>query len=727
MAYTYDPIFAADPSNAANVAANASIILFNPADSGKAPITITDVTGAALPNPITVNKNGFGPAFQHATLDRVGWFGAGFTGYFTSYEGMKAVAVEAAADAQAAAGTAGTEAAAVATAAIGTATDASTAAAASAATAASNALASATAAANSAALVGAPADAAITAAINNGASATRGALNATYAPVARPATIGASAPLTRPYDAARQAYNVAPRHLRRTMAKIAAARAGTGLLKWLMVGDSNTEGDGTDKVSTSFPARTNALFVGSGLKDGGTGLTFLAADTRWTRTGWTQAEWSKRHTYVSAGTTATTFTSNKAGTIVDYYYDATTPAHTISVDGATPVAVPTGAEKVAKYSITGLNDSLHTVVITPSAAGVRIYGVDVRRSSGVALTNAGISGSRSVDWDTTLTEGDAPYKVTSAWTPDLVTIMLGTNDAGTGVGAVQFKDTLQRIAAGYKATADVVLCTMIPRNVVMDRSAWFEAIYAVAEALDLPVIDASDRWGTYTAMSSFYFDNTHMNATGTADLGFAVLSALGLPYGTQAPEVPAPMQPVGVLIASDTFNRADGAPGSTPSGAFAWTAYNATPTITGNRLSVVPTADVDGIAAREYITTTFSDGVLKAKITPAAPGGWGVGIAFRQNLATYSGWTVEAYGGTTYLLRKHTAANTYVTVVTSAVTVTAGDLLEVNMNGSNIVVKVNGTQIASVTDAHNSTAVQHGFVARGSGRYFDDFEFRQLA
>lgn len=103
MAYSYDPIFAADPSNAANVAANAAILIFNPADTGKAPITITDVTGAALPNPITVNKNGFGPAFQHATLDRVGWFGAGFTGYFTSYEGMKAVATAAQAAAAASA------------------------------------------------------------------------------------------------------------------------------------------------------------------------------------------------------------------------------------------------------------------------------------------------------------------------------------------------------------------------------------------------------------------------------------------------------------------------------------------------------------------------------------------------------------------------------------------------------------------------------------------------
>ncbi|KRE53091.1 hypothetical protein ASG92_05915 [Arthrobacter sp. Soil736] len=77
--------------------------------------------------------NGFRPAFSHETLDRVAWLGAGFTGFVTSYEGMKQVAVDAQAAAEAAAATAGADAAATATAAIGTATDEAEAAATSAA------------------------------------------------------------------------------------------------------------------------------------------------------------------------------------------------------------------------------------------------------------------------------------------------------------------------------------------------------------------------------------------------------------------------------------------------------------------------------------------------------------------------------------------------------------------------------------------------------------------
>jgi len=88
MAYTFDAVFAVDPNNPANVAKNATITIFDPADPTQAPIAITDPTGMPLPNPITVDAAGMGPAYQHPTLARVGWKGAGFVGYFTSYEGM---------------------------------------------------------------------------------------------------------------------------------------------------------------------------------------------------------------------------------------------------------------------------------------------------------------------------------------------------------------------------------------------------------------------------------------------------------------------------------------------------------------------------------------------------------------------------------------------------------------------------------------------------------------
>lgn len=137
MAYTFDQLFAADPATPGNVAANASVLIFAPGDATKAPLTLTTTAGAPLANPVQVNANGFGPAFMHATLDRVAWEGGGFTGFFTSYEGMKAEAVAARSAADS----------------------------------------SAASAATSAGLVNAPADAAVETLINGATTATRGAFN----------------------------------------------------------------------------------------------------------------------------------------------------------------------------------------------------------------------------------------------------------------------------------------------------------------------------------------------------------------------------------------------------------------------------------------------------------------------------------------------------------------------------------------------------------------------
>lgn len=110
MAYTFDPIFAIDPSNPGNVAANASVTIFAPDDATKTPLTLTTVDGLGLSNPVNTNAQGFGPAFQHATLDRVAWEGGGFTGYLTSYDGLKDEAVAARQASEASAGEAATSA-----------------------------------------------------------------------------------------------------------------------------------------------------------------------------------------------------------------------------------------------------------------------------------------------------------------------------------------------------------------------------------------------------------------------------------------------------------------------------------------------------------------------------------------------------------------------------------------------------------------------------------------
>ena len=95
MAYTFEQILAADESNPQLVATNGGVTIFTPGDPNRTPLTITTVDGLPLANPVQVNSQGYGPAFMHATLDRVAWSSGTFSGYFTSYDGMKEEAVAA--------------------------------------------------------------------------------------------------------------------------------------------------------------------------------------------------------------------------------------------------------------------------------------------------------------------------------------------------------------------------------------------------------------------------------------------------------------------------------------------------------------------------------------------------------------------------------------------------------------------------------------------------------
>lgn len=146
---TFDPIFAADPNNPEMIAQDASITIFDPDDPGMDPVVITDVTGSPLPNPITVNEKGWGPAIKTPTgpgeLFRIGWSGAGFTGFFTSYEGMRDATLAAKASAEFAASGAAAAAADALAGSAAAATSAATSAAAS-ATASATAQTAATAA-----------------------------------------------------------------------------------------------------------------------------------------------------------------------------------------------------------------------------------------------------------------------------------------------------------------------------------------------------------------------------------------------------------------------------------------------------------------------------------------------------------------------------------------------------------------------------------------------------
>lgn len=94
MPFPYEQILASDPSNPAMVASNGLVTLYKPGDTARTPLALTTLYGTPLPNPVQVNYLGFGPAFI-SDLEQVAWSAGELGGLFTSFVGLKDVAVAA--------------------------------------------------------------------------------------------------------------------------------------------------------------------------------------------------------------------------------------------------------------------------------------------------------------------------------------------------------------------------------------------------------------------------------------------------------------------------------------------------------------------------------------------------------------------------------------------------------------------------------------------------------
>lgn len=558
------------------------------------------------------------------------------------------------------------------------------------------------------------------------------ALNATYARTQMPKTLASGAQIAAPYDASRQIYNAHPGQLLRTRKKIAQLlNGGTGRFKVLAVGDSNTEGNGAVKSLTSWPAHLHRLAVGAGLPDAGGGVSYIRRCEQWNFGDWVALGQYAKHGRASATVGAAYFTSIKAGTSIDLWYDATSPAFTIFVDGSTgytPPVSPSG-KRIEKFTISGLTDAKHSITINPSAAGVKVYGVEVYRATGISVTNAGISGSNTNDWKPTATDADSALKVAAAWEPDLVYVNLATNDPTAGISAATHKANLLAILS-YFPNAEVVFGTSLPRpDTDPDMKPYALNEYELSDSLGLRLLDLNDRWFPYNSAYSagYYSDSLHGNPTSYMDVARAVAELTDIPVGTQAQADPSPIPaPPGTLLVGDSFTRANGALGTTETGSKAWAVVAGDVTVTGNRMVVKSTTQASSTGARAYVDSGVSDGAVETTIYPAATNQWGMGIAFRQDWATFSGWTVESFDVGPYKLYKSTGAGVREIVASSTRQIVWGDRIRVELNGSSIVVKVNGITIMTATDTFNVDKTQHGVIGRGGGRPFDDFQIRAL-
>jgi len=78
-----------------SVVANGQVYIYDTTDtSNVSPLALTDPNGLPISQPLMSSNNGFIPAFT-TTSPQVKWAGAGFSGFFDSYRGLRDEAVSA--------------------------------------------------------------------------------------------------------------------------------------------------------------------------------------------------------------------------------------------------------------------------------------------------------------------------------------------------------------------------------------------------------------------------------------------------------------------------------------------------------------------------------------------------------------------------------------------------------------------------------------------------------
>lgn len=196
----------------------------------------------------------------------------------------------------------------------------------------------------------------------------------------------------------------------------------------------------------------------------------------------------------------------------------------VSVDGATPTVIST-AQPTRAYKTLPLGpfpDGKHTLrikVVTAAVAGVTLYGIDIQRNvAGVRLHRLGAGGAASSDYAAVPASLGGGLR---ALTPDLVMIMLGTNDRVRDMKLQEYTDHLRVIVRNARAEvpdADIVLLS--PSDNGLDKryamSEYAAVMRLLAETEQVTYLDLTASVGPYPRANrrGLYSDPIHPSALG---------------------------------------------------------------------------------------------------------------------------------------------------------------------------------------------------------------------
>lgn len=274
---------------------------------------------------------------------------------------------------------------------------------------------------------------------------------------------------------------------------------------------------------------------------------------------------------------------------------------------------------------------------------------------------------------------------------------------------------IQRLLHGVTGVLATGVTTFTPR----DAGAYLPGGGYVSD-VKVRIKDGGGKFHNITLASAFrseYGVEGADRAEVTVPTTFEARSADGqAPPWTYVIEDAVLPPPVGGL--NDTFTRADSAvaPGVADSGHTYTTLGVDSWGIQTNQLYRVA-AGGGGYTKLVANGLTSGDGTLSVKMFVS---GAGSGLSFRAtddaNL-----FITEYAGGSLVLYRRQTGA--YTSIGSAVLTFISGETLAAVLNGSSIIIRRNGVDVITVTDAFNATATLHGVSADAVTTRFDDLVF----
>lgn len=308
-------------------------------------------------------------------------------------------------------------------------------------------------------------------------------------------------------------YNWRASGTRRLYRSLAAAAAGTGYSDHLIIGDDQSYHRTVATADTYWPTLLRSRMVNAGVPLGGTGWVRVHAggttnlDSRVTKTGtWTITAYTSDVVAAESGATMT-FTSDVAGTIAQVAYKNTSGAFTVAIDGGSPVTVtPSGATTIGTYTVSGLSNATHTIVVTTSSAtAVSVVAFAVSQTSGLRVHNLAGNGMSLAQFKAAVNPTVlSSLPSTLVPTPNVVHVQLGLLDAYNATAT--FQADLASVRNQWP-NADVIFYTPWEPDPTFlgTGKPWtriVEDIFTVADAAGAPVIDIYRRSGGWTTANA---------------------------------------------------------------------------------------------------------------------------------------------------------------------------------------------------------------------------------